>query len=417
MIYLSIIVCIVICIISFGLWKDPLSPPVIYSLLWGVMYLILICTYGTTVKFTTIYYAFCVSVISFFVGFFFVVQKRRSSVKRETRRLDIEMSGEFTIVVFLLMSIIAVYDFWEIYNLATGKYSTGNLWNDFLRVYRSEEVAENIILSYSMNAFHSLLFVSCAVFLLNNSKLNKKFFAWAVALSFPFLFGNSRSAIVMVLIALIFIICVVKNFENKKIFRWGICALIGVTGLVLVTALLKGKSYFENGWTKSEYLSMIFQSYFSSPMVAFCEWYQGGYQLTYGRTTFRMFFALMKILNPNLSIDGIVLDFTTVQGVSTNIYTGLYAYTKDFGVLFAYIMIGLLGAFHGELYKKSVLNKRINLFCIVMFSLMMSPLLQMYSGESHWLALSTWIQFAFWVFVFTYDGILVRVKRNVIAND
>ncbi|MGH2564925.1 MAG: O-antigen polymerase, partial [Ginsengibacter sp.] len=111
-----------------------------------------------------------------------------------------------------------------------------------------------------------------------------------------------------------------------------------------------------------------------------------------GYNSLRFFMKLGESLNliHNARVNDLIPPFVLVP-YPTNVYTFYSPYIKDFGKLYAWFIIALLGLIQTFLYNKGLEKKdfRISLW----YSLMLFPLVVSFFADQYFSLISFWIQF------------------------
>lgn len=94
----------------------------------------------------------------------------------------------------------------------------------------------------------------------------------------------------------------------------------------------------------------------------------------------------------------------------TNVFTFYSPYIKDFGKLYAWIMIGLFGALHTWIFYKALQTK--NIRYTLYFSFLVYPLLMSFFQDQYLSLLSTWLQAIFYIELFLALNTVMTYKKG-----
>lgn len=130
-----------------------------------------------------------------------------------------------------------------------------------------------------------------------------------------------------------------------------------------------------------------------------------------GNNTLRVFRKIGESLGlvQNSKINDIVKEFVFVP-YPTNIFTIYSPYIKDFGRIYAWIMIALFGMLHTYLHNKAIITKSIRYS--IYYSFMIFPLLMSFFQDEYMSLFSTWVQIVFYA-----EVILIANKFFISKND
>lgn len=110
-----------------------------------------------------------------------------------------------------------------------------------------------------------------------------------------------------------------------------------------------------------------------------------------GSNTFRFFIALMASIGLVDKPPSLVQGFVSVPNMA-NLYTTYLQYIKDFGLTGVVAIPLFLGFLHGHIFRWAMINKN-NEFAFYILAISYLPLLQTVFQETHFLSMSSWIQF------------------------
>lgn len=128
-----------------------------------------------------------------------------------------------------------------------------------------------------------------------------------------------------------------------------------------------------------------------------------------GDNTLRFFFKIgmqLGILTPRKIIE-LKQEFVFVP-YATNVYTYYSPYIRDFGKIYAWLMLLFFGGVHTWLFYKAIFTKSIR--ATIYYSFMLFPLLLSFFGDLYVTLLSFWLQLIF----FTEIGLLLnRISSKI----
>lgn len=398
--------------LSIKIFKDITSPPAILSVIWSIMYFILIiCTYPYDSS-NFYYIIFLISNICFLFGFIIPlnnqkIQKIENINKYEDLSIrviafKIFLFIEILILIYFIVGIIVFTmnnfenNIWFSlkYGRATGKYYEGQL------VERFRVVA--ITMTHIM----------AIVYMKTPSKVNKKYYFIQLIITFILIFfGVGRTTLFTLFIPLIFIYIYIKRPNNKKI----IITLLKGSIILLVTFIIYAYMKFPYlvGESPFEFIMGQLQLYTVSPMIAFVNWCGINHDYAYGGYTFSGILSFLSAIGLEINVPSRVSEYVLVGNDLTNVYTVLHYYAKDFGVLYSLFIQILIGVFHGFLYKKAVLKKNSSIFSIAIFSLFFYSLIMQFFVDQYMSLLSQWIQYAIWYYIISKSSIFISVNNRI----
>lgn len=185
-----------------------------------------------------------------------------------------------------------------------------------------------------------------------------------------------------------------KRFSIKK-YSWSLIIFIILFSMI---GILYGKGGdTENTINENLYpMSQTTAIYLVSSINALDWELNHSYEINFtGDNTLRFFNKIGESINliNNKKISDITKEFVFVP-YPTNVYSFYSPYIKDFGKVYAWIMIALFGAFHTLLHNKATASK--NLRYSIYYSFMLFPLLMSFFQDEYMSLFSTWIQIVFY---------------------
>ena len=237
----------------------------------------------------------------------------------------------------------------------------------------------------SKNYFAIIWIVSYLVELMHFDKKRKWIFIAILIINIGWAFiVMSKTIFLFVFISTLSVLLFKKLIKPRTIY---------LSGLIIFIFFFLLQFIRTSDYTKKDDLGYDFFSlYVLSGMPAY-EKVKSQSSYEFGESTFRFIYSLTNKLNiSNSKVEDSLLPYTTIDKknkISTNVYTTLYPYYKDFGysgIIFFAIFSGL---FYGYIFKK-VVNKDNPKF--IVYSILITLLLTQFMNESLFSALSLIIQ-------------------------
>ncbi|MBI9065665.1 MAG: oligosaccharide repeat unit polymerase [Salinivirgaceae bacterium] len=402
MVIVGIIGCLLVLLFVHTVLKDFKSPPFILGALWLFAYVSLYIFKGGIANFNSIYYlSFLIGLCFFVFGFFLKVGNRNrinSNIIFERKsyiRFKLPYIQIFLLIAFILFLIYIIKA-----ALFVSKEFDFNFWRTLSRGRKTGDLNIPLVVEYSRSAIIALSTVCGIIYFSNSSKLNRRHFIFSsiIALFYVVTAGN-RGAIFLWVLSLTFSYLIIKNFDNRKLFSilWKMALII--IGIFVVTNF--AKYVYTDQSDPLKFSINLIGHYFSSSTVAFVEWMKLPRDYLFGANTFRFFLAILDAIGMDVKVPELIQEEIHFYGDKTNIYTVLHYYTKDFGLLYAFVMQLLMGMFYGVLYTHSTLSKKLNIFYIALLSILYFPLINQFFDDKYFSILSSWIQLFFWIWLFT----------------
>lgn len=418
---LGLIICMVIALLSWKVWNDFLIPTFILSFEWILMYLILIFSVEPDKTTSGYFICFSVGLVFFFIGFIFVTPKKKISSKRnEPKEDNITFNSKMFWFLFTIQCIVVSIVILALRRSLQNFYMN-NLWFSIINAGRYGNYNVSFIVERLKIFVQVFAVVTFAVYMLNKTKQNKRYFILTFLVSIPIIFTMSRGGMIMIVITLFFIFLNVKNYINSKIAKWGIVSIIIIILIFSITSVWKFQNIAEYANNPMLLIKYAFKNYFATSMINFVEWAKTYKDYLYGQNTFRFILAIFSSLGFNVEVVGTVQEFRDFSlgdtKVASNVYTILHYYASDFGIWFSFIIQLFLGMFHGFLYRKANLASKSNLFYTIMFALLMFPLLNQFFDDKYISTLSSWVQYYFWTLLLTRTKyFIVKDKRKAVLS-
>jgi oligosaccharide repeat unit polymerase len=396
-------------IVCFILYRNIISPPVILSIVWLIVFGFYYFSPFVHSYDSPYYLIFIVGHLLFITGFILVstpsYTKRVLKINKPKVHYYLNKRN-FKIILFI-ESIILINGLINIRGILSSNYMI-NWW--FSLKYAQNMGYYDIGMYFGNAVLFSFVisYVISGLYFYNKDKHDKeltRLFVIQIILSLLFaILSLGRTYIVQLIIPIFFIYIIINS---KNIFN-SLKLLIFFMGIILSTFFIINSLKYVNSTS-----SMIdsFYGYLTLSVRAFIDWSEINDTYMYGQNTFRFFFSFFNALGFNIETRQLVEEFISIgNNFTTNVYTIYKWYYSDFGWIYAVFMQLLLGAFHGVLYK-NVLKKG-TLTAIILLSIFYYPLVMQFFQDQYFSLTSTWIQTFFWILVVFKSGILV-VKREL----
>ncbi len=203
-----------------------------------------------------------------------------------------------------------------------------------------------------------------------------------------------------------------KKFSLRK-NSWHIAVFIP---LFMVYGIIYGKggdtesSFKDNLETSMENVAV----YLVSSLNAFDAEYTNFHEPNYnGDNTLRFFVKTGQQLHlfPSRKVSELMQGFVFVP-YGTNVYTYYSPYLRDFGIVYAFIILFLLGSFHTWICLKAV---RLRTFrYTIYYSFLLYPLLMTFFQDQYFSLFSTWIQTVVFVeLALLLNKIFLSIRNSV----
>lgn len=213
----------------------------------------------------------------------------------------------------------------------------------------------------------------------------------------------------------------ISYLHNKKFSIKKLLAVFGVFILLFMFFGIiygKGGSKFSSLKENIEPVAQTTAIYLVSSLNALDLELQDNFDVDYsGNNSLRLFRKIAEQLGlvQNVKVAKLEGEFVSVP-YPTNVFTVYSPYIKDFGKLYAWIMVALFGFLHTWLYEKAVKTKsfRYSLY----YSFLLFPLLISFFMDFYLTIFSTWVQIIFYTeaFLFFNTLFITRAKKGKLAK-
>lgn len=404
---------IVLLIFFIFIERGILNPPVILTVVWILPFLWLLISEKGLIFRNDIgslaVVLFPAGIILFFIGYLiaFPSRARAEDININVSYISMSVWMKLFIVIEILITTYHVYD---VISYSMSHY-VNNIWYSYKYAKDLGLYNERWFIPYFRTASRILICVTFSS--LFTGKYNKKDKKWIFAqgiLTFLMHFlGPGRNELFAVLIPLGLIYLFVKSTSIVDSLKKA-----GLVGCVLLIAFF---AFFSLKVTDEAVrvgvtASNSFLKYLCGGPISFIDWAEEkGHVYGNGLYTFRFFCAIFNALGFNLKVVSIVEPFRIfLDNLNGNVYTVYKWYANDFGVVYAVIMQGIFGFIHGKIAKNYFQKK--NVKSMVIYSISFFPLFMQFFDDEYISKTSTWIQIAFWIWLFMDTNIFIRYQKE-----
>ncbi|AEH52405.1 hypothetical protein BpJC4_24300 [Weizmannia acidilactici] len=407
MVYLGIIGCAIILGLSWIKLKDIIAPPIILSSIWLLIYIALLLR-KSKINFDNFYYlSFVFSLFCFILGFFMVV-RNRNKTNFEPNRIKKKFNPFLGKLVIAINSVLFIFYLVKVRSYIFSNFNF-NFWQTLNAGRRSGTFVEGNIVLYARIAIIAFSIVSSIIYFSNPKRGNKLYFLISIFFATIFVItANNRGIIFLLILSVFFAFLIIKNYDSMKTLIVLLTTCLILLAVFIVFSFLK--FVYQDQSNSLQFIINQFRIYFTTPPLAFVQWIGSFHEYSYGANTFRFFSAILNSLGYNIVIPNTVQPFTWIYGDYSNVYTVLQYYSSDFGLIYAFFILFVLGAIHGYLYKESILKEDKKVFFIALQSVSYYPLIYQFFSDQYFTILSTWLQFLFWIWLFTRSFLLIDSK-------
>lgn len=368
---------VLICFISYILFRDILSPTFLSSAMFGLSSFISLLNYSNWgVQYDIkIFILIIGSMISLLIG---EIIGRRVVISKKTNKdfiLDrrrIDISAIKNIIITLLGVIFIVLSIKNTLGLANyAGYSGGDQILKYARWgSHSEETDQaNFFTIYrylmvGIGYLYLYILIFNKVFAGGWNRKDLKYLPIIFIFIFEVVLSTSRADIILIIQMIIFMYVIAWRIKNNwkvyslgKFLAWGTVAILMFFVIFQYLGTLTGKTGLNSTW---ETLSI----YAGSPIAALEEWLKSSLSgnRTWGKETFWGVISLFNRFGADIETISLTKEFITFSNDNpTNIYTSIRHYYQDFGAIGLFIIYLVKGVFLTKFY---MIVKRNNKFDI-----------------------------------------------------
>ena len=292
------------------------------------------------------------------------------------------------IFVFFNISILFLY-------LLKIKKITGDFFN--LKLFRYYTSIENVNLGLIKYGVFLSIFMSIIVYIhyLNKSKRYNIscIIMFFLTLFLTFLTG-SRGYIFFFILSCLGVYSIYRTINVTLLLK--IIFGLMISFVFIATVLNKSTPNDYSGsfnYTKLEKAEFFLYSYATLPLSAFDEFYNQPIEITYGDVLFRFPKTVLNKLKIIKSEPTKLVEKYVSVPDRVNVFTAFYKIIKDFGILYSFLFVLIVGYLHSSWFFKA--NRDIQY--VIGFAILMFPLGMIFFEENYLSILSTWIQFFIYI--------------------
>ena len=386
-----------------------MHPAVLFAGLWFVVLLIHF-TAGFTVLdellpvSTKTYLILLVGVLFFSLGCFLqqIISEKRAALSPQNP--EVYSGKDFSIhplLPYLLLVIIAAG--LPFYIQASYKLFIASQIDNFFVGLRTE-------LTYGgkdigpVKYFMSFSFVAYAfsiyAMLKEPSRKNKLLFGLTLLITLTYaVFATGRTFLFIIFIEYIGVrYAVTQQFSAQKMVRF-----LSLFVLIFsIIGIIYGKGGSAEG-TLSDNLEAASETtaiYIASPINALDQEVSNAQNTTYdGNNSLQFFIKLINqfTLFPVFKVRDIIQSYVFVP-YPTNVYTYYSLYIRDFGPIYAWVLLGLFGFIHTAFHQQAMRARQVRY--VFYYAFLLYPLLLSFFGDQYFSLISTWIQIAVFIELF-----------------
>ena len=277
-------------------------------------------------------------------------------------------------------------------------------------VYGDEDIG---IVKYLVSLSFIVFAINLYAFFKNKNKVNTILIIITSLITLTYIVFITGRGFFLIMLALYLGIAYLHNrqFSLKKVLR-----LFAIFMIVFIAfGVLYGKAgNAENSITENvKPASQATAVYLVSGLNAL-DWERNHQpQINYtGDNSLRLFIKIGQQLNliENAHVVKLEGPFVFVP-YPTNVYTVYSPYIKDFGVFYAWFMVGLFGFLHSWLYNKAIATR--NFRYSLYYSFLLFPLLMSFFMDFYLTIFSTWIQIVFFTELFIFLNEVFKNKNKL----
>jgi oligosaccharide repeat unit polymerase len=232
------------------------------------------------------------------------------------------------------------------------------------------------------------------------SRKNKLLFFLTLVITITYaVFATGRTFLFIIFIEYIGVrYAVTRHFSAQKMLRW-LAFFVLIFSLI---GIIYGKGGSSEG-TLSENLEAASETtaiYIASPINALDQEISKAQNTTYdGNNSLQFFIKLINqfTLFPVFKVRNIIQSYVFVP-YPTNVYTYYSLYIRDFGPVYAWVLLAFFGFVHCGFHHKAVHGYNVRF--VFYYTFLLYPLLLSFFGDQYFSLISTWIQIAIFIELF-----------------
>ena len=306
----------------------------------------------------------------------------------------IEINKGFFFFFFALTVILSPLYLYKVYQIVSMFDSKNMLLN--MRTLSVKGDGQGF-LNYSYVLAQSLLLVALWVV----PKIKK----WMLAVIIGCCLMNAFAIMEKGMAFLVFISSMYVLFE-RRVIKIHTIIVLGALLVVVFFGINIMREGEESDYAKDETLLGFVCMYIMSPPVAFCQIMREATE-QFGTNTFETLYLFLNRFGFNVEVHEKTQEFVYVP-VSTNVYTIMQPFFRDFGHAGVAFFAWIYGMIAGGLYR---LSCNANTTGICLYTYMVEILVLQFYQENIFLSMVLIIQTVFFVTLFTQKAVSLRIKK------
>lgn len=362
------------------------------------------------------YFVVTIALLSLVIGSSFGLHRNISSVSDfRIESLDIPKIWNISVIVFMI--IITYFQYVDMLILV-GKSGLGIMALSLMA--RESIYAEDFSIDHPFYVWQGLyiskafvyifIFVICYQKIILKKKVSLLKYIPILIYIIQIILSTGRSDFIYLIYSVLIVSYILMTFKigsGKKIetrfIKYMLLSLVVFLCVFLSLSNARNEGHADFSKTISTYVGSSIPAY-----NMYLE--NNGYNSTatnFGEQTLILYYSIGNAFKFT-DVKGVdTLPPVTISGEVTNIYTALYRYTHDYGVIFMFIIVFIIGFLYSKFFYR-VINKR-NYVSIVLYSFLSYPIVE-FSIEER--LMSTLIS-ARTVFICLYIIILFKIVVNI----
>jgi oligosaccharide repeat unit polymerase len=277
-------------------------------------------------------------------------------------------------IYFYLSLFISPIGIYKLYIMASNGPSENLLFN--LRMISTSKEALPFL-----GYFFSLTFISYLIELIQNDSKIKIWTLFLINFIIAFM-TVAKTSFLYLFFATVIVLFIKKRIKLRAVI---IFAILLFAFFIILQA---NRNYYLKNNNFDIYEFLI--TYLLSSLPAF-DYIHINDHFQFGSYTFRFFYAFGSNIGFDCDVSNNILKFVSVP-VITNVYTVVFPYYIDFGIIGVIIFSFFQGTLFGILYKKAILG---NDLYLVLFGALCTSIIMQFIGEFFFSGLSTILQYLF----------------------
>lgn len=331
------------------------------------------------------FFVVILALLSFVLGASFAKSKTKTKVSGYKTPLPLIIPRYVTVCVIIMMAIVTYLQYKDTLTLV-GSRGLGII---ALSLATRESIyMEDLSIDHSALVWQGLYASKAVVYIYLLVILHQKIYfkksIWDIKIIpiiiyiVQILLSTGRSEFIYLTYAILFYLYYFKKQKNKWslnddkfFFKYGIIGLAGFMAVFLYIANLRNEGSVDVTRTISEYVG--------SPIYAYDNYLnENGIMATssyFGEYTMLFLYSIGRALKLTTLAGVDTLPPVSLPGAETNIYTCLFRYTHDYGIIIMLVIVFFIGYFYSKIFKKiksSVMNYKM----IALYTFLSYPLVE-----------------------------------------